>query len=158
MEQDPLFAFRILVDIALKALSPAINDPTTAVVAIDQIHRLLREVGKRELHREEVVDDARRTRVIFRTPNWGDFVQLSCTEIRNFGAGSVQVARRLQSMLVNLIATLPDYRDTALEQERDRLNRALPALYSLPDDLALARTPDPQGFGGSSRNAPTLPD
>ncbi len=158
MEQDPLFAFRILVDIALKALSPAINDPTTAVVAIDQIHRLLREVGKRELHREEVVDDARRTRVIFRTPNWDDFVQLSCTEIRNFGAGSVQVARRLQSMLVNLIATLPDYRDTALEQERDRLNRALPALYSLPDDLALARTPDPQGFGGSSRNAPTLPD
>jgi len=158
MEQDPLFAFRILVDIALKALSPAINDPTTAVVAIDQIHRLLREVGKRELHREEIVDDQGRTRVIFRTPNWDDFVHLACTEIRNCGAGSVQVARRLQSMLVNLIATLPDYRDTALERERDRLNRALPALYSLPDDLALARVPDPQGFGGSSRNARVLTD
>ena len=158
MEQDPLFAFRILVDIALKALSPAINDPTTAVVAIDQIHRLLREVGKRDLHREDVVDDEGRTRVIFRTPNWDDFVHLACTEIRNCGAGSVQVARRLQSMLVNLIATLPGYRDTALELERDRLNRALPGLYRLPDDLALARTPDPQGFGGSSRNARLLVD
>ena len=42
MEQDPLFAFRILVDIAIKALSAAINDPTTAVLAIDQLHRLLR--------------------------------------------------------------------------------------------------------------------
>ena len=158
MEQDPLFAFRILVDIALKALSPAINDPTTAVVAIDQIHRLLREVGKRDLHREDVVDAQGRTRVIFRTPNWDDFLHLACTEIRNCGAGSVQVARRLQSMLVNLIATLPDYRDTALERERDRLNRALPEHYSLPDDLALARIPDPQGFGGSSRNARVLPD
>jgi uncharacterized membrane protein len=45
MEQDPLFAFRILVDIAIKALSKAINDPTTAVLAIDQLHRLLRSAG-----------------------------------------------------------------------------------------------------------------
>jgi len=96
--------------------------------------------------------------VIFRTPNWEDFVQLACTEIRNYGAGSVQVARRLQSMLVNLTTTLPDFRGAALEQERDRLNRALPGLYDLPDDLALARTPDPQGFGGSARNAPPLTD
>src|SRR5262249_20073704 len=48
-EQDPLFAFRILVDIASKALSPAINDPTTAVLAIDQIHHLLHDLGKRFL-------------------------------------------------------------------------------------------------------------
>jgi uncharacterized membrane protein len=42
VEQYPTFAFRILVDIAIKALSPAINDPTTAALAIDQLHRLLR--------------------------------------------------------------------------------------------------------------------
>ena len=42
LEQDPLFAFRIIADIGLKALSPAINDPTTGVLAIDQLHRLLR--------------------------------------------------------------------------------------------------------------------
>ena len=45
IEQDPMFAFRILTDIALKALSPAINDPTTAVLALDQLQRLLRVVG-----------------------------------------------------------------------------------------------------------------
>jgi len=39
MEQDPSFAVRILVDIAIEALSAAINDPTTAVMAIDQLHR-----------------------------------------------------------------------------------------------------------------------
>ena len=46
LEQDPAFAFRIMVDIASKGLSPAINDPTTAVLAIDQIQYLLRHVGK----------------------------------------------------------------------------------------------------------------
>jgi len=56
MEQDPLFAFRILVDIASKALSPAINDPTTAVVAINQIHHLLHQVGLRDLGIGNVVD------------------------------------------------------------------------------------------------------
>src|SRR5262249_13243632 len=47
MEQDSLFAFRIIADIAVKALSKAINDPTTAVLAIDQLQRLLRVVGRR---------------------------------------------------------------------------------------------------------------
>ena len=77
MEQDPTFAFRILVDIGLKALSPAINDPTTAVLAIDQLHRLLRLAGQRHLHNDEIHDGAGRVRLIFRTPNWDDFVHLS---------------------------------------------------------------------------------
>jgi len=53
MDQDPLFAFRILADIAIKALSKAINDPTTAVLAIDQLHRLLRSAGTRQLLRSK---------------------------------------------------------------------------------------------------------
>ncbi len=56
LEQDPLFAFRIMVDIALKALSPAINDPTTGTLAVDQIHRLLRVVGRRRLRGEILTD------------------------------------------------------------------------------------------------------
>src|SRR5436305_9994614 len=86
MEQDPMFAFRILVDIALKALSPAINDPTTAVLALDQVHRLLKAVGRRHLRREEISDDAGQTRLIFRTPNWEDFVNVACNEFRTCGA------------------------------------------------------------------------
>ena len=103
LEQDPTFAFRILVDIAIKALSPAINDPTTAVLAIDQLHRLLRLVGLRRLRGEELRDEQGELRVIFRTPNWEDFVHFACTEIRHFGTGSIQIMRRLRSMLENLI-------------------------------------------------------
>ena len=94
MEQDPTFALRILVDIAIKALSAAINDPTTAVMAIDQLHRLLRVVGLRHLRNEELRDAAGKLRLVYLTPNWEDYVHLTCTEIRHCGAGSVQIVRR----------------------------------------------------------------
>ena len=151
MEQDPMFSFRIMVDIALKALSPAINDPTTAVLAIDQIHRLLRAVGKRQLRDETLHDRHGRPRVIYRTPDWEDFVRLACHEIRMFGAGSTQVARRLRAMLDNLVVTLPAHRHRPLEQEAQQLTIALEGLYPQPADLALARMPDSQGLGGSFR-------
>ena len=150
MEQDPLFSFRIMVDIGLKALSPAINDPTTAVLAIDQIHRLLRVVGRRELRGETIVDGTGRPRVIYRTPDWEDFVNVGCHEIRRCGAGSAQVARRLRAMLDNLATSLPPSRRPALEHEARLLALSLPPLYSLPEDLVLAGTPDSQGLGGSS--------
>ena len=150
MEQDPMFAFRILVDIALKALSPAINDPTTAILAMDQIHRLLRFVGRRRLHGEEIQDATGRTRVIFRTPDWQDFVHLAFSEIRACGANNFQVARRSRAMLENLIRTLPHERHAALRQQLGLLDRTLPAFYKLEEDLALASVPDPQGLGGAS--------
>ena len=156
MEQDPLFSFRIMVDIGLKALSPAINDPTTAVLALDQIHRVLRVVGKRRLRGETIRDHRGQRRVIMRTPNWEDFVHLACVEIRGCGAGNVQIARRMLAMLENLIASLPPHRHQPLDEERRRLERALEPLYPIPADLALARIPDSQGLGGSSgrRGAP----
>jgi uncharacterized membrane protein len=154
MEQDPMFAFRILVDIAIKALSPAINDPTTAVLAIDQIHQLLRVVGRRHLHGEDIRDAAGQVRVILRTPDWEDFVHIACNEIRACGAGSVQIARRQRAMLENLIRTLPAHRHAALLEQLDLLDRTLPAYYKLPEDLALARVPDAQGLGGASQMPP----
>jgi len=149
IEQDPTFAFRILVDIAIKALSPAINDPTTAVLAIDQLHRLLRQVGLRHVRGQEICDAAGEVRLVFRTPNWEDFVHLTCTEIRHCGPGSVQIMRRMRSMLENLVQTLPQHRHPELLKQLDLLDRTIEGHYPLPEDLALARTPDSQGLGGS---------
>lgn len=150
IEQDSTFAFRIIVDIAIKALSKAINDPTTAVLAIDQLQRLLRAVGERHLLGEEIPDASGQLRVIFRTPNWEDFVQLTFSEIRLYGAENFQIARRLRAMIETLVQTLPEYRRPALRAELDLLDGMLEKLYTSPEDLALARTPDPQGLGGSS--------
>ena len=150
IEQDSTFAFRVIVDIAIRALSKAINDPTTAVLAIDQLHRLLRNVGKRDLHDEQIMDEAKRLRIIFPTPDWDDFVQLACREIRFYGAENFQIARRLRAMIENLIANLPESRRPALRQELDLLDRTIDSLYILPEDIALARVSDTQGLGGSS--------
>jgi uncharacterized membrane protein len=149
VEQDPTFAFRILVDIAIKALSPAINDPTTAVLAIDQLHRLLRLVGLRDLRGDEIADAAGKLRLVFRTPNWEDFVHLTCIEIRHCGAGSVQITRRMRAMLENLMLTLPPHRHAELHQQLELLDRTLEGQYPFPEDLALARMSDSQGLGGS---------
>ena len=153
MEQDPLFAFRILVDIAIKALSKAINDPTTAVLAIDQLHRLLRSAGRRNLRTDQILDRAGNLRVIFRTPKWEDFVHLAFSEIRFYGAENIQIARRLRAMIVNLTDTLPAQRHSALRKELELLDRTIEKLYLLPEDLKLASIPDLQGLGGSSRSA-----
>jgi uncharacterized membrane protein len=150
LEQDPLFAFRIIADIALKALSPAINDPTTGVLALDQLNRLLRAVGRRRLRSDTIADRTGTPRVIYRTPNWEDYVYVSCVEIRACGAGNVQIARRLRAMLDNLIATLPARCVAALEAERRRLDLAIATLYSIPEDRELAAVPDAQGLGGSA--------
>src|SRR5688572_8059399 len=135
IEHDPTFAFRVIVDIANKALSSAINDPTTAVLAIDQIKRLLRAVGRRHLHDDVIRDAAGNLRVVYRTPRWEDFVQLSCREIRVNGAAHFQVARRLRSMLENLQPALPEARRPALRKELDLLDEALVRLNLQPDDL-----------------------
>ncbi len=153
IEQDPTFAFRIIVDIASKALSPAVNDPTTAVLAIDQIHRLLRMVGKRELDEGRVRDSAGRTRFIYPTPDWEDFVYLAVTEIRHFGGESIQVTRRLRAMLENLIDTLPAERTPILRQELSRLQRSSDRNFPDLDDRTLAEEGDSQGVGGKSEKS-----
>jgi uncharacterized membrane protein len=143
----------VIVDIAIKALSRAINDPTTAVLAIDQLHRLLRAVGLRHLHDDVIKDEVGKVRVVFRTPNWEDFVQLACREIRLYGAENCQVARRLRAMLDNLLMTLPEARHAALALELDLLDRTLEKLALLPEDLMLAREANLQGLGAPLRDA-----
>jgi hypothetical protein len=106
------------------------------------------------LHGHLVADDRGQDRVIIRTPNWEDFIHLACSEIRACGAGNVQIARRLRAMLDNLLLTLPTHRHSAIEKERQRLDRALESLYSIPEDLALARMADSQGLGPSAASTP----
>ena len=71
-EQDPKYPIRLLVDIAIKALSPAINDPTTAVQAIDQIEDLLRRLARHDLEVGHVRDAEGVLRLIVPMPTWED--------------------------------------------------------------------------------------
>jgi uncharacterized membrane protein len=135
---------------ASKGLSPAINDPTTAVLAIDQIHHLLRAVGNRQLDDGRVRDAAGRLRFVYRTPDWADFVHLAVTEIRQFGGASIQIARRLHAMLEDLIEGLPEERAALLRPELALIHRSATRSFPEPEDRALADISDVQGVGGKS--------
>lgn len=148
LEQDPMFALRIMVDIAIKAVSPAINDPTTGVLAIDHIQHLLRVAGSRLLDDGVVRDGTGQARVIVRKPQWEDFVSLAVTEIRQCGSRSIQIARRLRAMIEELIETLPATRSEALRRELDVLQATSDRSFAEPADGALARIADPLGIGG----------
>lgn len=151
LEQDPMYAFRIIVDIASKALSPAINDPTTAVLAIDQIHHLLRDVGSRSLAEGREMDRNGQLRLVYRTPNWEDFVLMAVTEVRQYGRDSIQIVRRLRAMLENLLDTLPERRDPMLRLELSLLEASSKRAFLDLYDQALAETGDLQGMGGRDK-------
>jgi len=149
LEQDPAFAFRIIVDVAEKALSPAINDPTTGVLAIDQVQCLLHEVGERDLSAGTMSDSAGRNRFVYRTPNWEDFVALAVSEVRQYGGGSLQIVRRLRGMLMSLIASLPPFRAPCLQEQLDLLQTAVEKTFCDPRDRLSAGVPDSQGLGAA---------
>ena len=152
LEQDPMFAFRIIVDIGLKALSPAINDPTTSVQAIDQIEDLLRRLGGHDLDAGYGYDADGVLRLIFPMPTWEDYLVLAFDEIRHYGADSVQVVRRLRSALVGLANSLTDdARIGVVERYLTQLDLTVDRSILTADDQETARQEDRQGLGLSRR-------
>jgi uncharacterized membrane protein len=149
VEQDPAFALRIMADIAVKALSAAINDPTTAVQALDYIANVLRLLGSTPLHASLTFRDSAGTpRLLMPGRTWDDYLTLAVTEIREYGAQSIQVTRRLRAMLDDLQQSVrPEYR-AAVDAEIVKLNATVATGFAGSPDRALAEAPDPQGIGG----------
>jgi uncharacterized membrane protein len=157
-EQDPRFAIRLLVDVAIRALSPAVNDPTTAVQALDQIEDLLRRLGRRRLDSGSVRDAAGVVRVVFPTPSWEDYLELSFDEIRNYGETSLQIQRRLRAALAGLAEALPDgERRAAVSRYLIHMDESMSRSAFDPQDRASGLVEDPQGLGAPRRSRATLP-
>lgn len=148
LRQDPAFAIRAVADLALRALSPAVNDPTTAVQALDGIDELLSELADRDLDRRQIADEEGRLRLVYPNPGWVELLDLSLTEIRRYGADSPQVARRLRALLLGLIERAPAQRRPALEAQLARLDAAVERAYPDAVEREHAMTADRLGIGG----------
>jgi uncharacterized membrane protein len=151
-EQDPKYAIRLLVDIAIKALSPAINDPTTAVQALDQIEDLLLRLGRRRLEIGAFRDHEGKLRVVIPFPSWEDFLRLALDEIRFYGASSVQVMRRMKALVSEMISVLPEERHAALRRWQERLQSTINRSFSDVQDKLGASAEDRQGLGISRQS------
>ena len=120
-EQDPALALRVLVDIALREVSSAINDPTTAVQVLDSEESLLRVLIRRDLNVREATGPHGSARVLLSLPDWDDYLALSFDEVIEMGADHVQVRRRLERLLHDLIALAPASRRAPLQRRLDGL-------------------------------------
>ena len=147
MTQDPAFGFRQLVDIGQKALSPAVNDPTTAVQAIDLMHDLLRKLATRPFPRGQRCDENGDLRLMFPVMTWEAYVHLACDELRHYGAESLQVMRRLRAMLEDIRAVAPEDRRPVLETQLQLLAAATKRSWPDIEDRRLGLVGDPQGLG-----------
>jgi uncharacterized membrane protein len=146
-EQDPKYAIRLLVDIAIKALSPAINDPTTAVQALDQIEDLLLRLGLRQLEIGAFRDSNGKLRLVVPFPAWEDFLRLAFDEIRSYGANSVQVMRRMNALISDLIPVVPEERRPALRHWDVRLKASIARTFADGEERLEASKEDRQGLG-----------
>ena len=146
-EQDPKYVIRLLVDIAIRALSPAVNDPTTAVQALDQIEDLLMRLGLRRLDVGAFCGGDGQLRLVVPFPTWDDFLLLAFDEIRYYGATSVQVMRRMAALVSDLISVLPPERHAALRHLQVRLEATIARSFLDAEEKVQAAVEDRQGLG-----------
>lgn len=150
IDHDPAYGLHLLVDVAIRALSPAVNDPTTAVQALDQIEATLLRVAPRPLGAATLHDADGTPRVTIPRPGWDALLDLALAEIVAYGRDSLQIQRRLRALLDTLarIARIaPAPRVATLAPYRATLDRAV---RDLPDPMmtGIAARPDSQGLGG----------
>jgi uncharacterized membrane protein len=147
IEQDPKYALRLLVDIAIRALSPAVNDPTTAVMSLNQIDFLLREMGNSQLDIGHVTDEDGNLRLVFSAPSWEDLLSLGLDEIQHYGASSIQVHRRMGALLVELHESLPESRRAVVQRYHQHHELVLDQAFPDTFDRTEAAQIDRQGLG-----------
>ncbi len=145
--QDPKYALRLLVDIAIRALSPAINDPTTAVQALDQIEDLLLRLGQRNLDIGAHRDGDGQLRLVVVCPTWDDLLRLSFDEICFCGATSIQVMRRMNALVADLTRAVPEEHRPALRFWNARLKASIARSFADGEERIEASKEDRQGLG-----------
>jgi uncharacterized membrane protein len=150
--QDPAFAVRVMVDVANRALSAAINDPTTAVQVLDYLEDMLLVIGRTDFSGNGVFCDSDGApRVVLPSRTWEDYLALGVTEIRQYGGSSVQVVRRLRALLLHLREHVRPENRAAVDEELARLEATVAERFGDGVDLDRALVPDRQGLGGPGR-------
>ncbi|TQS88053.1 DUF2254 domain-containing protein [Arthrobacter sp. TS-15] len=146
--QDVGFGFRQLVDVAVRALSPGINDPTTAVHVIGHLSDLLCRLADRNPGPEHLTDEDGRIRVVLSLPTLRDLLDMAMDQPRKYGAGDPAVADRLLGLLHELAwcDRKGQYREEILDHLEQMRIAILAADYSDPELRSLLKGADAQGL------------
>lgn len=105
LPQDAEFGFLQLVEVAVRALSPGINDPFTAITCIDHLSALLQRLAERPFPSRFLYDRAGHLRLIADTPTFDGFVDTAFNQIRQNAGGSVAVLIRMLEGIENVLGS-----------------------------------------------------
>lgn len=119
---DPGAGIRQLVDIACRALSPGVNDPTTAVECLDELHRILRPIVGRHNPSRTFLDEAGAVRVVWQPHTVASLVDLAFAEIIHYGASAPQVRSRARGALDDVASAASEPALSVIDQMRERLD------------------------------------
>lgn len=128
-DQDPMLAVRLLADIALRALSPAVNDPATAVDAIDATDGVLRALARRDIDVRDITDTSGQLRIRLKLPTWSDYTRTAIADLISPATPFDMVLARLRQLLETLIDSAPP----SAQPELTRLLARVSSAPTLPD-------------------------
>jgi uncharacterized membrane protein len=136
-EQDAAFGIRQLVDMACKALSPAVNDPYTAVQAVDHLSVIFCALAVRPLGDDVAQSTDGRGVIVVPARRFGDYLATMCGLLRRYGAGEPTLTAALLRLLANCAALLPDdpQRWAALDEQADLILADATRETAQPADL-----------------------
>ena len=130
--QDTTLGIVELVDIAVKALSPGINDPTTAMNAFDRLGEILLEIGRRQRITQIQAEDG--TTIILARPTFAAVVELAVDQIARYGATNPAVIERIASVLGRIGSLMPAERHDTLRAQLERVRVLALERLQLPHD------------------------
>ncbi len=144
---DPSYGLRKLVDIAARALSPGINDPTTAGHALSHVSALLGDAAVRDTWHRRLTDEDGAERLVLRSWTFSELLELGVTQVRYYGREDLTVVDRLFALLAEVAGrTRTPLQREAVRHERDALveqsRTSPPAGRTAEDVQRWARTVD----------------
>lgn len=146
-DQDVAYVLRIMADIAIRAMSAAINDPTTAVQVLDRIEAMLVLLHERRPGPGFIADRSGTARGLVHAPTWIEYFELGVTEVRIYGGQSLQVHRRLRALFEHLLMITEGAHNQRVLRELALLDNQMDNGLHDPLDIELAKQPDRMGLG-----------
>jgi uncharacterized membrane protein len=138
LHQDLAYGLQMLVDVAVRALSKSMGDPTTAVQALDRLHDCLRQLVQRRFPSGRHFDSTGSLRLVIPKLTWERYMDIAMDDLRQYAVSSIQVTRRLVAMLEDLAEVAPVERKPPLDRQLELLRNMATLAFSEQYDREFA--------------------
>lgn len=139
MQQDVPFGLRQLVDVAVRALSPGVNDPNTAVAVISHLTRAYALLAQRPLGHRLYEDESAMMRLVVPGPDLDEYLHIATQQITEYGRKDAMVLERLLRMLAEVNAISDQEHGDTIARHVNRVVAQAESFIGLEEDMDAIR-------------------